>query len=1121
MKQLLLLIFILTNFYVSGQGTLNSHDLVKGNIPAYKPAFNENFPNWAKQLYQEEVNFHKIKKDYEEWKKLDKKNHKAVERYYKIWSRHIIHYVQDDGTIQLPNTHEHPKTVVNQTPNTTNEWVFLGPKETFFLNENGEGMGASCPWQVNIYSFDVAKSNDSILYSGTETGFVSKSIDHGNSWILLAKSYSFGGGITAIAIHPQNSDIVYVSAGQQMHKTTDGGENWNELLLSDGLFYADKIIIDNENPNKVTACGLNGVFHSQDGGENWTNSWQKQSYDIHFKSDNSSIIYAICNYFSFFQFIVSTDGGQTFTIDSNFPSTISNQAGGLIAVSESEPNSVFALLLSSDETPVLYEGNMEDGNWSLLATGQTDDFPLENWQGFYDLAFEVSPNDANIMFAGTSSLYKSTNRGVEFSLVGGYGGDFSIHPDVQCMILMDNDRSWLSTDGGFTFSSDNFTSTSNAYSKNNNLVGSDFWGFDQGWNEDIIVGGRYHNGNTAMADFYEEKALRMGGAESPTGWIMKGKSRHAAFNDLGPGWVLPPAIDAVPEGRFNFNKYPNMDEYGGRRGNMVFHPNYHEVIMVGEGDAIWKSNDMGVNFELLYDFGHRVRYLQISHKNPNIIYADVVNLGLHKSEDGGLTWQSKPSLTDGSNGQISWKGRLHFDISPNDPNTIYACLNNGLWSSDLGKIFKSTDGGDSWIDWTANLNPYSKCVVVQPDELGNDIVYLFTSNQNDENAYCYIRRHDENDWSIYGANYPVGKQVNLALPFFRDGKLRVAGTAGVWETNLDVTHFQPYIQPWANRPVIDCFEDTIQLDDHSILNHEGCSWNWQIEPEPSFIEDENIRNPKIVLGAEGSYDITLTVNKNGQEYSKTIENMIQAQACPSLENCNNPAMVPKDDWQLRYVNSEESNYPGLATMAFDNDVETIWHTSWSTGSDPYPHQIEIDFGEEYKIYEFSYQTRLDGENGRIKDFELYFSSDNVDYGIADTISQFVNTGAPQTITFSTPKVGRYMKLLALSEVNGNEWASAAEFDIKGCFNSANLFNTEIQSLSAHPIPTKDLLEISLPTSAQSHHYNIYSANGQIVKKGVLSKGKQVLLNLSDLNQGVYVIKIYNNNGRFYIKTIKN
>ena len=78
MKQLLLLIFILANFYVLGQETLKSHDFVKGNIPAYKPTFNENFPNWAKQLYQEEVNFHEIKKDYEEWKKLDKKPTKPL-----------------------------------------------------------------------------------------------------------------------------------------------------------------------------------------------------------------------------------------------------------------------------------------------------------------------------------------------------------------------------------------------------------------------------------------------------------------------------------------------------------------------------------------------------------------------------------------------------------------------------------------------------------------------------------------------------------------------------------------------------------------------------------------------------------------------------------------------------------------------------------------------------------------------------------------------------------------------------------------------------------------------------------------------------------------------------------
>ena len=54
---------------------------------------------------------------------------------------------------------------------------------------------------------------------------------------------------------------------------------------------------------------------------------------------------------------------------------------------------------------------------------------------------------------------------------------FSIHPDAQCMVLLDNNRAWLATDGGLTYSSDNFTSTNNAQSKNKLLVGSDMWGF--------------------------------------------------------------------------------------------------------------------------------------------------------------------------------------------------------------------------------------------------------------------------------------------------------------------------------------------------------------------------------------------------------------------------------------------------------------------------------------------------------------------------------------------------------------------------------------------------------------------------------------------------------------------
>ena len=122
------------------------------------------------------------------------------------------------------------------------------------------------------------------------------------------------------------------------------------------------------------------------------------------------------------------------------------------------------------------------------------------------------------------------------------------------MQILPNGETWVSTDGGLTLTTDNFTALANAKAKNNLLVGSDFWGFDQGWSEDLDVGGRYHNGNTAIADFYQQKALRIGGGESATDWVLQGKSREVAYIDLGNGWILPKTATGAPEGRFIFSK---------------------------------------------------------------------------------------------------------------------------------------------------------------------------------------------------------------------------------------------------------------------------------------------------------------------------------------------------------------------------------------------------------------------------------------------------------------------------------------------------------------------------------------------------------------------------------------
>jgi len=1126
----------LTNFVAIAQVQFTPYDEIPGVIKSYKPAFRSDLPDWANMLYQTPVNFNEINLAFETYMARHPGEKSAIIRYFKIWRRAIEPYALPDGTIRIPDPDAYYQTLRDSqlkagtetisAPTTNANWTFLGPVETFWLNQSGSPTPPlSCPWQANVYSFDVAGSDNDILYCGTETGFVNKTTNAGLTWELLGQDYPFGGGVTAVAVHPTGPNVVYVAAGNQVHKSTNGGTTWSPLLDVGEQFHADRLRIDPNDPQKILAASTNGLYITTNGGITWVNKWSTRCWDVEIKPDDDTHIFALTKAGGNFSMIVSTDGGQSFQTQSDFPNNVVESSGGLLAVTPDNPDILFAILLSANNTPYLLKGTITGSNWSwsLVATGQTSSFPMNNGQGFFDLVLGISPNDEDVILVGTTTLYKSVNGGNSFSAVGGYAGSFPIHPDIQDINMLPSGDTWVSTDGGMNLTTDNFVQTSNHVARNFGLVGSDMWGFDQGWNEDIVVGGRYHNGNTAMADFYQPKALRMGGAESPTGWVLRGKSRHVAFNDLGNGWILPQTAEGQPEGRFIFSKYPNMDEYGGRRSNLVHHPNYYGTLFLGEGTGFWKSIDAGVTWDLLYDFPAKVRYLQISYNNPDVLYADIVYGGLVKSTDGGMTWTQKPSLTAPPNGNSNWNGKLFFAISPYDESTIYACLQNGTWSSDIGKVFRSVDGGDTWEDWTGSLSEYMKCLVVQPTSTEDDLVYLFTNATNGKTAKVFYRKPGMIDWELYNDNYPAGMKVNLALPFYRDAKLRVGGNGSVWESPMMDTAFIPIINPWIEKPHYNCMLDTLYFDDHSILNHSGATWQWSITPQPAWLEDPNIRNPRVVLGSPGSYDVSLTVTQDGQDYPRFIPDMVTTTTCPSLYDCNNPAELPKEEWSLVYVDSEEINYPGLAVMSFDDNPETIWHTCWSTGSDPYPHEIQIGLGSLYRIYQFTYLPRQNGQNGWIKNYELYISEDTLDWGAPVSTGQFENSAAPKTIDLDTSKMGRYFRLVALSEVNGNPWASAAEFSLVGCFDwPVRVDPSEEQhKITAFPVPTSGIVNVSLPIAGHLR-YQIVSSTGRVISRGAIEHPPASFpFDLGSHPPGIYIIHLTDSQGVIYrVKVVK-
>jgi len=81
---------------------------------------------------------------------------------------------------------------------------------------------------------------------------------------------------------------------------------------------------------------------------------------------------------------------------------------------------------------------------------------------------------------------------------------------------------------------------------------------------------------------------------------------------------------------------------------------------------------------------------------------------------------------------------------------------------------------------------------------------------------------------------------------------------------------------------------------------------------------------------------------------------------------------------------------------------------------------------------------------------------------------------------------------------------------------------EATGIQAYPMPTTGVVNLSLPEGIGSLNYDIYSIQGQKVKKGILETSITRSIDLSALNSGVYIISMKNLEGLVYkVKVIKN
>ncbi|MEZ4907594.1 MAG: hypothetical protein R2771_08155 [Saprospiraceae bacterium] len=682
----------------------------------YKPSANEIslLPEWAKEMYSENPNMLEVEKMYNEYYK----SHDFVKtyhtQYYKRWVRENERYLNDSGEIVKPTSIQMLAKIQNQKEKLSaetkrsNTWKLVGPVQVF------ENDGLPGNDQTNVYSIDQNESEPDILYCGTEPGEVYKSYDKGQTWINKSLNETFGGGINAIETVQNNPDIVFAGGGLGVFRSTNGGDSWDIVQpISDGQ--VSEILNHPVYQNKIFACADDGLFVSIDTGLVWDKVFSDKCFDIKCNLSNSDTMYllkdnpdrSVCEFFR------SSDGGESWELISDgwYDSTEEGvrDGGARLAVTASNPDVVYAYLIGEAKTGDLgFIGLMkssDNGSSWNCQTGEyggpyTDDHPnlaigWPGWdyhQGFYNCALMVSNSNEDEILVGGLNLWKSLDGGVTWAPHAGYrGGPLDMHVDVQDMRPL-NDQYWVTTDGGIYYSDDFFTVQPEFKMKG--VSGSDYWGLGSGWNEDVLVGGLYHNGNLASYEKYDEgQFLQLGGGEAPTGYVNPGNNRKTYFSDIG-GKIIPVNI-TDPISSFSFGKSPNESYWSASSSEMEFYPSCYNIAFIGKDNKIWETNDGGSNFKLLYEFGtnesNQIKYIEISRSNPDVMYcsqyiSESYSGKLWKTTDGGISWESLV-LPDANT------RRILLTLDPLNENNLWVAFPS---SGNGKKIYKTTDGGNSW-----------------------------------------------------------------------------------------------------------------------------------------------------------------------------------------------------------------------------------------------------------------------------------------------------------------------------------------------------------------------------------------------------------------------------------------
>ncbi|WP_041424346.1 sialidase family protein [Thermobaculum terrenum] len=124
--------------------------------------------------------------------------------------------------------------IISICPLPDNSMYFATKKNIYFLDSSHNLRLIKPPASVSIE--DIAASQDGrYIYIASSQGGIYVSSDEGNTWQKTGAPQGSEGGITSIAIAPQDSKQIYAGVASEIWESKDGGHSWQPISSPGGV----------------------------------------------------------------------------------------------------------------------------------------------------------------------------------------------------------------------------------------------------------------------------------------------------------------------------------------------------------------------------------------------------------------------------------------------------------------------------------------------------------------------------------------------------------------------------------------------------------------------------------------------------------------------------------------------------------------------------------------------------------------------------------------------------------------------------------------------------------------------------------------------------------------------